>query len=46
MPKEFYDWLDQCPIDYIRETEDTEGVVYRFHNWEPNWKETKEYSYD
>ena len=42
MPKEFYDWLDQCPLDYIREEVDTEGVVYRFHNWEPNWKDTKE----
>ena len=41
MPKEFYDWLDQCPLDCIKEREDTEGVVYRFHNWEPNWKEMR-----
>ncbi len=42
MPKEFYDWLDQCPVTWFREEEDTESVTYRFHNWEPDWNELKE----
>tara|TARA_B100001093_G_C26127468_1_gene717620 strand:+ start:161 stop:301 length:141 start_codon:yes stop_codon:yes gene_type:complete len=37
MPKEFYDWLDQCPLDYIKQTEDVDGIVYRFNNWESDW---------
>ena len=42
MPKEFYDWLNKCPIVWIKQTEDSDSVVYRFHNWEPNWNELKE----
>ena len=42
MPKEFYDWLDQCPLDYFKQAEDADGVVYRFNNWELDWKELKE----
>ena len=44
MPKEFYDWLKLCPLDYIKQSEDADGAVYRFHNWEPYWKQIKEKS--
>ena len=42
MPKEFYDWLNHCPLDYVKQTEDVDGVVYRFHNWEPYWNQINE----
>ena len=42
MNKEFFDWLNECPVAWFRQSEDTEGVVYRFHNWEPDWNELTE----
>lgn len=30
MPEEFYDWLDTCPVKWVREKICDEGLIYFF----------------
>ena len=30
LPDSFYDWLDECPVQWVRDKVDSEGVKYYF----------------
>lgn len=30
MPEEFYDWLNECPVLWVREKLVNEGIIYFF----------------
>lgn len=32
MSKEFYEWLNECPTEWVREEEREEGTIYFFRN--------------
>jgi exopolysaccharide biosynthesis predicted pyruvyltransferase EpsI len=34
MSEEFHDWLDQCPVGWIREKHDQKNKTASYHFWE------------
>ena len=36
MPHEFHDWLDECPVEWARESHDEDGATYWFSIKLPN----------
>ncbi len=42
MPDEFYDWLDECPVQWVRENVLNEGLKYFFSFPEDDEEETEE----
>ena len=31
MTNEFYEWLDQCPVEWIRVEHNSESITYKFY---------------